>query len=494
MKRKTATRVGITAIVMLVMMFVITSVLVPAEEPAYYEPELSYAAYAPYEVPQYYEDWWTDDCDYEEVVAIPFGPNLSWHAILFRFDGSIGYFAHCVPGEYISIKSFMADLYFEAGCPLWQDILNTPINQIAFPCYHEGVPNGVCSQPIVRTPEREGYTFLGWFNHLTNTIFSSEELGNTNAGVFLGSSNHIIATTFTAQWEETQTPKLNHPCATTNLARDILGSTMSASSFVHSRPYHRANNGIQSGAATQSWSATDIGHEWLQVDFGQVRNFNHIRIYQGGNRIADYRFEYSNDGVNWTTFHSGLRMMPATPAFYEYFHPTTIQARYVRLVSERSNGVLPIVVFEFEVYYNPGNLAHYTQGATMSASSYMQARPYWRANNGIREGVATQSWSATDIGQEWLRVDFGQIQEFNHIRIFQGGNRITDYRFEYSNDGVNWTTFHSGLRMMQATPAHYAYTHHATIHAQYVRLVSDRSSGVLPIVVFEFEVYHMPGM
>ena len=89
------------------------------------------------------------------------------------------------------------------------------------------------------------------------------------------------------------------------------------------------------------------------ADFGQQLNFNTVRIFQGANRIADYRFEYSNDGVNWTTFHSGTRIMEATPDYYEFRNPLTIQAQFVRLFSERSIGVTSIAVFEFEIYYLP---------------------------------------------------------------------------------------------------------------------------------------------
>jgi len=145
----------------------------------------------------------------------------------------------------------------------------------------------------------------------------------------------------------------NLPCADTNLARNIRGSVMSASSVQGVRTADRANNGVREGAATNSWSAAGIGHEWLMVDFGEQVNFNHVRIYQGGNRITDYRFEHSNDGVNWIGFHSGNRILEATPVYYAFTNSTTIRAQYVRLVSERSIGVTPIVVFEFEVYYMP---------------------------------------------------------------------------------------------------------------------------------------------
>jgi len=192
--------------------------------------------------------------------------------------------------------------------------------------------------PSALSLTRPGYVFRGWM---------------CNDGVILDEWQlaewYVMAPrTFTAVWERSG----NAPCADTNLAR---AATMSASSEQPARPAVRANNGIREGAVTNSWSAAGVGQEWLMVDFGEPVNFNHIRIFQGGNRILGYRFEYSNDGVNWTTFRSGARIMEAVPAaHYSFTIDTTMQARFVRLFSENSNSpTLPIVVFEFEVFYMP---------------------------------------------------------------------------------------------------------------------------------------------
>ena len=183
---------------------------------------------------------------------------------------------------------------------------------------------------------RPGYNFIGW-------CWNGSDLWNH---LELGAFVPWLPFEFTAMWE----PDGNAPCADTNLAR---AATMSASSAQGVRTADRANNGIREGAVTNSWFAAGIGQEWLMVDFGEPVNFNHIRIFQAANRIANYRFEYSNDGVNWTTFRSGNRIMEATPAYYGFTTDTTIQARFVRLFSENSIGVTPIAVFEFEVFYMP---------------------------------------------------------------------------------------------------------------------------------------------
>ena len=144
----------------------------------------------------------------------------------------------------------------------------------------------------------------------------------------------------------------NTPCPDTNLACSSLGAVMTASSEHPQRRAALTNNGTRSGLPATAWIASGVGSEWLMVDFGQIRSFNTVRIYQAGMRISDYRFEYSVDGSSWTSFHQGSRMLVESPNHYEARVENTIHAQFVRLYSGRSNHpTTPIAAFEFEVYY-----------------------------------------------------------------------------------------------------------------------------------------------
>jgi len=144
----------------------------------------------------------------------------------------------------------------------------------------------------------------------------------------------------------------NLPCHDTNLACSSLGAEMTASSEHPQRPATLTNDGVTSGLPRYSWLAEGVGSEWLMVDFGQIRSFDAVRIYQAGMRISDYRFEYSVDGGHWNPFHQGSRMLVESPNHYEVRTENTIHAQFVRLYSGRSNyPTTPIAAFEFEVYY-----------------------------------------------------------------------------------------------------------------------------------------------
>jgi len=222
---------------------------------------------------------------------------------------------------------------------------------------------------IARAESREGYNFVRWdFRQNPHACCCDESFSyhvmiveeETVNGMIISNIKLPIILTpgFTlfarAIWTPADTG--NRPDATANLARNYTGATMFASSVNEgARGSLHTNNGVRSGAvANNSWLAASAGEEWLQVNFGEVRNFNNVRIYQpenNGHRITDYRLEHSNDGVHWVEFHSNAGRM-AGPRF-EFTNETTIQAQFVRVVSARSFGVTPIAVFEFEVYYMP---------------------------------------------------------------------------------------------------------------------------------------------
>jgi len=135
------------------------------------------------------------------------------------------------------------------------------------------------------------------------------------------------------------------------------------------------------------------------------------------------------------------------------------------------------------------NIAHVSQGTVMTASSVGSGRTADRANNGILN--VANSWMAASPGQEYLQANFGVPRTFNHIRIFQGGSRITRYQLQYSHNGSDWNTFHQYTNPTSRLPEVFTLPLDTPIRAQYVRILSGASSGAA-IVIWEFEVYFLP--
>ena len=151
------------------------------------------------------------------------------------------------------------------------------------------------------------------------------------------------------------------------------------------------------------------------------------------------------------------------------------------------------------------NIAYRGTGAVMDASSTFNNsfnRMPWRANDGVYTPASLgESWQADgpqDMAQ-WLKVDFGEVREFNRVVIFQNGNRIRDYELEYSVDGVTWYPLSSGfIPALLPGPIPqvfiYDYTHTERVAGKYVRLnmgLSVAANG-MPVSIIEFKVYNMP--
>jgi hypothetical protein len=88
------------------------------------------------------------------------------------------------------------------------------------------------------------------------------------------------------------------PVGGTNLA---LGRSATASSF-------QEWGGHVPGLATDGdvntrWASDWSDPQWLQVDLGQVRTFDHVQLVWESAYASSYQIQVSSDGANWTTVH-----------------------------------------------------------------------------------------------------------------------------------------------------------------------------------------------
>lgn len=76
---------------------------------------------------------------------------------------------------------------------------------------------------------------------------------------------------------------------------------------------------------------------WVQIDFGTLRTVTQLNIlayseaYDALNRLKDFRFEGSNDGVIYTPLHEGLLQYANRHEWQSFFFQNTAGYRYYRL-------------------------------------------------------------------------------------------------------------------------------------------------------------------
>jgi|GEM_PF-2686421 len=181
----------------------------------------------------------------------------------------------------------------------------------------------------------------------------------------------LIAMAFTDYQIQAVPGSSNIPNAARNLA--FYYATMTASSTlnpVNTPASHTNDNNSIHGL----WRPNTAGYEWLTARFNEPKNFNQIRIYQHGNRIRNYRIEYSHNGANWNLLHSRA----STPEpLSTYFFSTSITAQYVRLSIGYSFVNNQVAILQFDIRYMPAPtlsailpVAHHTTPSALALPLY----------------------------------------------------------------------------------------------------------------------------
>ena len=102
---------------------------------------------------------------------------------------------------------------------------------------------------------------------------------------------------------ETRSFKVVPPAVNgTNIA---LGKPATASSYQAvgtGAPYPPSN--VTDGDDSTRWATDWTDPQWVQVDLGQVRSFNHVQLVWESAYGKAYQIQTSNDGTNWTTIYS----------------------------------------------------------------------------------------------------------------------------------------------------------------------------------------------
>lgn len=82
------------------------------------------------------------------------------------------------------------------------------------------------------------------------------------------------------------------------------------------------------------WSSTQGDGEWICFDLGEIQAVDSVLIafYNGDIRHWKFDLEVSNDGINFTTIHKGLKSGGKTRGVEEFKLPAGTSARYIRYV------------------------------------------------------------------------------------------------------------------------------------------------------------------
>jgi hypothetical protein len=294
----------------------------------------------------------------------------------------------------------------------------------------------------------------------SNNVYLS---GNT---FFSGTSSGFTLTNNTASNQ-----------ASSNLA--LYKSYSASSSWDNTQ---RASKAFDGSASTnwQSSGGQGFANQWLRINFGASTTFDKVVLSEYGNRTSGFRIEYSNDGINWQTAHTGTTIGNSSTISF-----SAVTGTMARLFF--TSGSNTPIIYEFEI-----QTTSQSGGSNLASNKTYSSSSNWdgtqTADKGFDGNYSTNWQSANGQGfaGQWLRVNFGAATTFNQVKLFEYGNRTSGFRIEYSTDGSNWQTAYTGTTIGNSYTANFN-----AVTGSYARVYF--TSGSNTPIIYEFEVYNAGG-
>jgi hypothetical protein len=174
---------------------------------------------------------------------------------------------------------------------------------------------------------------------------------------------------------------------------------------------------VMDGNAATVW--TGRAGQYLQMDLGVVRPVGGVGVMWGGRSAGAFKVTTSTDGVHWAQAFSAAGGGSTRKLQISAFG--TVDARYVRLVSQSGTRQSPVHVGELRLYgpVTPRALAMVPvrQGFAASLKSRWDE---WRGN------------------RAWSEYDLGVAANIAHVMLTAPHDRKLELQF--SEDGKKWTS------------------------------------------------------
>nr|XP_058960032.1 uncharacterized protein LOC131786985 isoform X6 [Pocillopora verrucosa] len=299
---------------------------------------------------------------------------------------------------------------------------------------------------------------------------------------------------------------------------DIVDAQITASSEFdgnHAAKQGRLNFQAVPGKAG-SWSArTNDVNQWIQIKLPGYTKITRFAT-QGRNAfnqwVTQYKLEYSEDGVTFHYYHEPGQSAPKifhgntdsnTIVTHELLPP--IQALYIRL---RPTAWFNHISMRMEIYGCPACAEPLGMESGAISDAQITASSEFNGNHAAKQGRLNflavpgkaGSWSArTNDVNQWIQV---KLPGYTRITRFatQGRNAfnqwVTQYKLEYSEDGVTFHYYHepgqSAAKIFHGnTDSNTIVTHELLppIQALYIRL---RPTAWFNHISMRMEIYGCP--
>jgi hypothetical protein len=179
------------------------------------------------------------------------------------------------------------------------------------------------------------------------------------------------------------------------------------------------------GDILSRWASAWSDAQYLQVDYGTVKNIAHVRIAWEAGYAADYELQTSSDGNAWTTF----KTVVGSDGGVDDYTGLTASGRFLRVKCNRRATSYGYSIWELNAYGAASTTPTPTPTPTPT-STLIQAESY-----SSMSGVGLETTSDTGGGQNVGWIDTGDKMTYNSVNFPTTGTYTIEYRITSPSGG-----------------------------------------------------------
>jgi predicted secreted protein len=285
-----------------------------------------------------------------------------------------------------------------------------------------------------------------------------------------------------------QTCNSSQQCQSTGsscLSQKLAPSAASASSVQSTGTPAAA--AIDANTGTR-WSSAASDPQWLRIDYGARRHFDHVVLRWETAASASYDVQVSDDGVTFQTVKSNT----AGAGGVEDITGLNANGRYLRIYSKARKTQWGVSLWEVEAYGDPNPGCGTSAPTCTDVALPRSAAAASSTENGASaaskaiDGNTGTRWSSAFSDPQWLYVDLGAARFVKRVVLRWEAASSADYDIQVSNDGSTWTTKFTGKATGASTDT---ITSGLGTTARYVRMYSRKRNTTYGNSLWEMEVY-----
>ncbi|WP_309120217.1 discoidin domain-containing protein [Paenibacillus sp.] len=237
---------------------------------------------------------------------------------------------------------------------------------------------------------------------------------------------------------------------------------------------------VLDGNEATRWSS-DEGEDpqWINIDLGQNRTVNRVRLNWEAAYAKSYKIQLSTDAVNWTDVYSTTNGNGGI----DDIEFAEASARYVRMYGTERGTVFGYSLYEFGVYYDSPAQTNLALDKAATASGTYPAGNV--AGNATDSSMATRWSSPEGVDPQWIYVDLGSVQSLNSVKLYWESAYGKTYKIQVSDNATSWTDVYQTISGDGGLDT----IRFPTVNARYVRMYGMERGTGWGYSLYSFNVY-----